>query len=52
MGFLDLVLKILNLANNVKDNPTTSNSGWKSEKTVLDKIMENDSGRKEKTHRS
>lgn len=53
MKILDLVLKILNLTNNFKDAPTTTNSGWKSEKTVLDKIIaENNSGRKEKTHRS
>lgn len=54
MKVLDLVLKILNLVkvNNFKDTPTTI-SGWKSEKTVLDKIItENNSGRKEKTHRS
>lgn len=56
MKVLDLVLKILNLVkvNNFKDKPTTTNSGWKSEKTVLDKIIaeNNNSGKKEKTHRS
>lgn len=53
MKILDLLLKVLNPVN-FKDTPTTNNSGWKSEKTVLDKIIsvEKNSGRKEKTHSS
>lgn len=52
MKILDLLLKVLNP--NFKDTPTTNNSGWKSEKTVLDKIIsaEKNSGRKEKSHSS
>ena len=53
MKILDLLLKILNPVS-FKDIPTTNDGGWKSEKTVLDKIIsaEKNSGRKEKTHRS
>lgn len=54
MWVLDWLLKVLNPVS-FKDTPTTIDSGWKSEKTVLDKIIDvekNNSGRKEKTHRS